>query len=86
MALGKPVVAAVPGGPEEIIEDGVDGLLTPFGDASALGVAVQRYLSEPEFAAEIGIRAREKAQAFSAPLFAERVGVALRQLLGGTES
>ena len=44
MALGKPVVAGDAAGPTEIITDGVNGLLTPYGDAAALA---QRRLPLP---------------------------------------
>jgi glycosyltransferase involved in cell wall biosynthesis len=36
MALGKPVVAGNAAGPTEIITEGVDGILTPYGDAQRL--------------------------------------------------
>ena len=36
MALGKPVVAGNAAGPTEVITEGVNGLLTPYGDAAAL--------------------------------------------------
>jgi glycosyltransferase involved in cell wall biosynthesis len=36
MSLGKPVVATLPGGPEEIITDGTDGRLVPWNRPDAL--------------------------------------------------
>ena len=42
MALGKPVIASIPGGPEEIVTDGEDGLLVRSGDAGALAAAMRR--------------------------------------------
>jgi glycosyltransferase involved in cell wall biosynthesis len=55
MAAGVPVIAAAAGGPQEIITDGVDGLLSPPGDVAGLAarlrqlrddVALRRQLSE----------------------------------------
>jgi len=54
MALGKPVIATKPGGPEEIIEDKKSGLLIPFNDPHALAEAVLFYLQHPGVAREMG--------------------------------
>lgn len=59
MACGRPVVASAVGGLKEVIDDGVDGLLVPTGDAPALAAAVQRLLDRPTWAAEVGARARQ---------------------------
>lgn len=66
MAAGLPVVAADAGGPSRIITDGVDGLLTPPGDARGLSAALQRIASEPGLAAGLGAAARLRARDFSA--------------------
>ena len=66
MALGKPVIATSSGGPTEIITPELNGLLSPFGDAAALAVAVDRYLDDREFAQRLGKAARLRAQTFSA--------------------
>ncbi len=44
----------------EIVEDGVSGLLAPFGDVPALAAAVCRVLSEPDRGREMGARLRCK--------------------------
>jgi glycosyltransferase involved in cell wall biosynthesis len=71
MALGKPVIAGDAGGPTEIITDGVNGLLTPYGDADALAIAILRYLDEPELARTIGMAARQRALDFSTQRYAQ---------------
>ena len=81
MALGKPVVAGNTAGPTEVITDGVHGLLTPFGDASALAGAVLRYLDDPEFARQTGAAARIRAQEFSTRRYAENCVAALQSLM-----
>lgn len=47
---GRPVIAAAGGGAVEIIEDGVNGLLTPPGDASSLAEAMRCLLADSELA------------------------------------
>jgi glycosyltransferase involved in cell wall biosynthesis len=81
MALGKPVVAGDKGGPREIIEPGVTGLLTPYGDSAALAAAINRYLDDPAFAARIGAAARKRAQLFSVDNYARNVVAAIRHFV-----
>ena len=45
---GLPVVATASPGPSWLIDDGVNGLLTPCGDADALTAAVSRVLTAPD--------------------------------------
>ena len=56
MAMGLPVASTdCPcGGPAELIDDGVNGLLTPKGDAEAMAGALCRLLEDPAFAAGLG--------------------------------
>ena len=64
MALGIPVVSTdCPcGGPATLIEDGVNGLLVPVGDAFALSDAFRKILSDAEFAKRLGENAYNIAQ------------------------
>jgi glycosyltransferase involved in cell wall biosynthesis len=73
MALGKPVIAGADGGPAEIITDGVDGLLAPFGDAHALAERLERILKDRAFAARLGSAALARAAQFSDEAYAARV-------------
>ena len=81
MALGKPVIAGNAAGPTEIITDGVNGLLTPYGDAPALAQAVLRYLDDPAFARKAGAAARARALDFSTRRYAENCVLALQGLI-----
>ena len=81
MALGKPVVAGNAAGPTEIITDGVNGLLTPYGDADALAQAVLRYWNDPDDARRTGEAARQRAQEFSTRRYAENCIAALQDLI-----
>ena len=81
MALGKPLVAGSRGGPSEVITDGLNGLLAPFGDAPALATAVLRYLDDPAFAAACGARARARAADFTEERYAANLVQAIRDLI-----
>lgn len=79
MALGKPVVAGAGGGPAEIITDGENGLLAPYGDAGSLARAVTRYLDDRALAARVGAAARARAAVFDDRTFADNIIAALRE-------
>jgi len=65
MLWGVPVVATAAGGVREIVRDGVDGLLSPPGDAEALGRNLVRVLSEGDLRERLVTSGRERAQRFS---------------------
>ena len=82
MALGKPVIAGDSGGPREIVDPGINGVLVRHGDSEALANAITRYLIEPDFARRVGIAARERATQFSSERYARDLTVAIRDLAG----
>jgi glycosyltransferase involved in cell wall biosynthesis len=82
MAMGKPVIAGSGAGPAEIITPGIDGFLTPFGDAGALAEAVLRYLRNPALGRSIGDAARRRALDFSVERYTQKLVAAIRDLLG----
>ncbi|MGI8588650.1 MAG: glycosyltransferase family 4 protein [Chloroflexia bacterium] len=51
---GKPVIGARAGGVPEVISDGQDGYLIPFGDASALASRISALVGDPALAARLG--------------------------------
>jgi len=61
MALGKAVVATTVGGVPEVVVGGETGILVPAGDADALAAGVLDLLRDPERAAEMGERGRQRA-------------------------
>ncbi len=62
MAAGVPVIATAAGGTLEIVSDGVDGLLTPVGDAAALADTIIASLSDPAEAKRLAVAGRLKAR------------------------
>ena len=46
LAVGTPVIATRVGGVPEVVEDGVNGLLVPPGDAAALAEAVRQFFAD----------------------------------------
>jgi glycosyltransferase involved in cell wall biosynthesis len=77
LAVGTPVIATAVGGVTEIVQDGVNGLLVPSGDAPALAAAIERYFAD----AELRERLRAGAAASVADLALERVYGRLEQAL-----
>ena len=52
-AQATPVVAAATGGPAELIDDGVNGLLFPVDDAAALGEAITKLIDDRTLGARL---------------------------------
>jgi glycosyltransferase involved in cell wall biosynthesis len=62
MAAGVPVVAERASSAPELVDNGVEGLLTPLRDADALARAMIELGRNPELRAHIGARGRTRAQ------------------------
>ena len=63
LANGRPVIASALGGFADVIEDGVQGLLVPPGDAGALSRGMGRMVADRAFASRCGVQARSLAGA-----------------------
>ncbi|RBO53182.1 colanic acid biosynthesis glycosyltransferase WcaL [Rhodovulum sp. BSW8] len=63
MAAGLPTVVSAIGGTPDMIEDGVDGLLVPQRDETAIAAALGRLAADPDLRARIGAAARQTALA-----------------------
>lgn len=57
---GLPVVGARAGGVPDVIDDGEDGLLVPFGDAEATAAAIGRLLRDRDLAHRLGAAGQAK--------------------------
>lgn len=62
MAAGRAIVATAVGAAEELIRDGVDGLLVPPNDVSALTNAIRAILQRPEQGRKLGESARARVR------------------------
>src|SRR5204862_122840 len=74
MAAGVPVVASDIPGFDEVVSDGVDGILVPPGEPPALAAAAGRVLENPDLAERLAGAGREKASSFSWTRVADRIG------------
>ena len=81
-ACGLPLITTDVPGCREVVTDGVDGLLVPVRDATALATAIARLQDDPVLAARLGQAARAKALAeFDQRIIIERTLAVYRELL-----
>jgi glycogen synthase len=73
MILGRAIIGTTGSGFDEVLTDGVDGLLVPPGDVSALAEATIRALGEPGLLARLGDAARRRADDFTVDGMARRL-------------
>jgi phosphatidylinositol alpha-mannosyltransferase len=72
-AAGVPVVASHIAGYADVVRDGVDGLLVPRADATALAEALRRLALEPDTRASMAREAASQAQRYAWPRVAAEV-------------
>jgi glycosyltransferase involved in cell wall biosynthesis len=68
MAASRPVVSCAIGGTDELIEDGLSGLLVPPGDAVALTAAIQQLLSDGELRSRLAQHAHDRVMGRFTPM------------------
>ncbi|WZO97108.1 glycosyltransferase family 4 protein [Isosphaeraceae bacterium EP7] len=61
-ANGKPVVAARAGGVAEVVQDGVNGLLVPFGQPGDLAAAIGRLVASPSLGQTLGATGKQQVE------------------------
>jgi glycosyltransferase involved in cell wall biosynthesis len=82
MRCGVPVVSTdAPHGPREIIEDGVDGLLTPVGDADAMAAALLRLINDDDLRRSMAAAALAASARFDPAPIGERYEELFTELL-----
>ena len=77
LACGVPVVVTRCG-PDQVVRDGIDGIVVPPGDAEALAEAIERLYADPELRSRMGRNARERAVAHNWDTYFEHALAALR--------
>ncbi len=65
MAAGLAVISTTVGAMPDVVDDGVDGLLVPPSDATALAEAMIRCAMNPALCQDLGHRARTKMRAYT---------------------
>lgn len=82
MAMGKPVVATKAGGVPEQVRTGTEGFLVDCGDDAGLASGISRLLSDDALRAEMGRRARARAEReFSQAKAVEQLQAVYREVL-----
>jgi glycosyltransferase involved in cell wall biosynthesis len=82
LAAGTPVVASSVGALPEIVRDGIDGVLVPPGDPTALALAVRDLFADESRRRRMSAAAVEGAARFSAHAAVARLDEAYAQVLG----
>jgi phosphatidyl-myo-inositol alpha-mannosyltransferase len=72
-AAGTPAIASAIAGYSDVVDDGVDGVLVPPGDAQRLAEELQRAHHEPQRLAAMGEAARQSARRYAWPHVADRI-------------
>jgi phosphatidylinositol alpha-mannosyltransferase len=72
-AAGTPVIASNIAGYNDVVSDGIDGVLVPPADAQRLAEELQRAHHEPQRLREMGAAARRSAQRYAWPRIADQV-------------
>jgi glycogen synthase len=81
MAFGKPVVGCRAGGMQEVVDEGVTGLLAEPGDAVSLTEQLRKLVAEPELRERLGTAAREAFERqFARPVTVARTFAAYREI------
>lgn len=83
MVMAKPVIASNLGGPKEIINDGLDGILIKPGESKGLGLAITKLLQDPAARRRLALYAGEKAvKKFDILNYAKDIDAIFKSLVG----
>ncbi|SJM90052.1 Glycosyl transferase, group 1 [Crenothrix polyspora] len=87
MSAGKAIVVTPVGGIASVVNDQINGLLIPPGDASALAAALGRLLGDKQLRSQLGANARNTiADRYSSPIVLEKLSHLYDELSGIAQS
>ena len=81
MSMSRVVIASDLGGPSEIIENGVNGILIPKEDPAALTCAITELLNNSDLRRRLSVEAYKRGRSFSIDAFANRFDHLLTQFI-----
>ncbi|MEK0081856.1 glycosyltransferase [Benzoatithermus flavus] len=81
MASGLPIVTSAAGGPNEVITDGVSGLIVPTEDSGALAAAIARLVREPGLARRLAAGAAAASRSFDLDETVRRIEAVYERVL-----
>ncbi|EKX35388.1 hypothetical protein GUITHDRAFT_79867, partial [Guillardia theta CCMP2712] len=82
MAFERPVVCSAIDAIPEAVDDGVEGILVPPGDAAALSAAIHRLYQDPELRRKLGKAGRQRVlRQFSYDAMIARYGEVMDELI-----
>lgn len=79
MSAGCSVIATQPGGPAEVIDSGLNGILVHCNDAVELAAAMKKLASDFELRKNFSVEGPRRARDFDVKVLAERTEIWLRQ-------
>ena len=82
LAAGRPIIASDLPALREVVDDGVNGVLVPAGDADALAAAIRRLAADPALRLRLGQAAFESAAPYAWPQRAARLEAVLERAIG----
>ena len=86
MAMGRCVVASDVGSTQNIVRNGINGVLVPPGDASAMRAAIMALMSDVDLRNRLGRNGRSTIESeFSYSAYVQRFAASLRSVVTGAE-
>ena len=79
--MKKPVIATRIGGIPDLVHDGVNGLLVPPSNSSALAGAILRLADHPEMLKRMGLMSEKMAKRYSLEVMIEKIEEMYQDLL-----